>query len=518
MELSPAQRLAELEKLEAQDPGGMSEKEQRLADLERQEAIGIDIEEDDEESTIGKITDFIVKNAQGAVAGVNQLLPLSDQLVGASATARQFLSGDLSWDDIPNQFAVNSKDALALKKKSIKEGPFGAGVGMGLAATAQAIATGGASTVLQGGMAIGQSAGIVGGESAAEGNSAAQVGTDAAYAGLAGAALSAAPEGYRQAKKFAGWSARKGLEKLGFSGSGLTQEETLGRKALEVMGAGKVQSTDLIEEAPGIAKTLKNQDIVQSGFEQKSMMWKRAGSKLKEVGGQIKQEYSRLKGRITNKEIRHRILNKARELNAQAPSINKPKVRALIKKAKLFKGKKDRDVMSIWNERKAIDDEIFKNSKMITKSGLGSKQKQTLLDTRSAVQDSINNQYVKQNGARNLEDLQHLNRDYSNLNTITKLVKGNQFTKQAGIFTRMTTGSAVATVHNPIVGGTLLTAKPTYSYFKPRMAFRNPSQSGLINTIKNAPKDSFVGPTVNAFNNLTKKPVMAKGYIYPNKK
>jgi len=442
---------------------------------------------DDGEDTLGKITDFVHRQAKGAISGLNQLIPFSDQIVAASVTARQMLSGEISEDQLLEQYRNNVTGAIKAKKEAVKEAPVAAGVGMGLGAVGQAVATGGASIPAQAALATGQSAGIVGGEALAEGKSGIEAATEAAYGGLTAAALSGLPEAAKLAKKGGKAAINKLKDIIKYQGSGLSQEEKFGRGALKVLGASKQQSVDLLDDAPDIAKTLKDQNILKSGFEQKSLIWKRANQKKTEIGKEVKKVYSRLKERISNEEVHKRIMLKADKLRKQAPKANDAKIKALEKHAAKFRDDKSVTANQLWEERKAIDSQIYNTNRAISKTGTGTTKKEVLSDVRNSIQDSINDKIVGKYGKEALENLQGLNRDFGNLSTINKLAKSNQFSSKAGFIDKITVGSGIAAAHSPVVGGALLVGRPALQYFGPRAKFTpkiklggGPSKQALV--------------------------------------
>jgi len=149
------------------------------------------VEEDN--NKLSEATDFVMKQIKGGLSGVNQFIPYSDQIIGASMTARQLMSGDLNVEDIPQAFEQNVSSSLVTKKKSIKEAPVMGGIGMGLGAAGTAIATGGSSIPVTAGLFAGQAAGISSGEKLASGGTVPEAIESGAWSGTLSALLSGLP-------------------------------------------------------------------------------------------------------------------------------------------------------------------------------------------------------------------------------------------------------------------------------------------------------------------------------------
>ncbi|RLG43726.1 MAG: hypothetical protein DRN81_05980, partial [Thermoproteota archaeon] len=149
--------------------------------------------EEDNNNKLSEATDFVMKQIKGGLSGVNQFIPYSDQIMGASMTARQLMSGDLNVEDIPQAFEQNVSSSLVTKKKSIKEAPVMGGIGMGLGAAGTAIATGGSSIPVTAGLFAGQAAGISSGEKLASGGTVPEAIESGAWSGTLSALLSGLP-------------------------------------------------------------------------------------------------------------------------------------------------------------------------------------------------------------------------------------------------------------------------------------------------------------------------------------
>jgi len=414
----------------------------------------------EEDGILKEVTDF----AKSAASGASSLVPFSDQIIAASQTGRQVITGDVELGDIGETYQKNLVNTLRERSRLRKEQKLANAVGMTGSAVGQAIVTGGTSLVKQAIGGVAQSGGIAGGSSLAQGASPMEAARDASKSMLYSSLIIGAPQAFQYGKDAKAALASK-LKKdpttsttLKEDYTGITKDQQADRNLAKVLRGNEKDARLLSDNQPGIAKTAVEEGIFEGGTKLKgaplSRVEKNVSVRRQFRGNQIGAEVDDL-AEVNNLNVASRLRQEADDLAAIDPVSNESKILRLNKTAEKIE-QSGNDIMTgrqAFNKKNAWQKKVYTTGKSVEKTGNleASDEKYVAEIARRAYREEIVDSLRAQKGQEAAETFEYLNKRHSDLSAIEQLAKEGQYrpSQFKAIADRVTIGALMVAGRNP---------------------------------------------------------------------
>lgn len=405
-------------------------------------------------NSVEGLSDATLKQLKGATAGVVQSIPFSDQGIGAVATARQLLSGEIGIEDIPQQYEKNVSDALALKQQYISDAPAAAGVGAGVTAAGLAATTGGLSVPAQAGLGVAQGSGITAGQELASGASLPEAVTQASKTGLLVSGLAGAP---------AAWSgATRAASKANTAVSGRTPTERADRAVASLIKATPKKARALVERE-GIAQTFMDEGLMEGPLPNKLQLRSKIVKNIKDAtrrrGKQVTEFIDEVSEtgspQVNSASVAQELRNTADDIAARSGEAQAQLIKQLREKADKIAEDGVVPLKKAWERRQAWDNRAFTNDAISKRAGTeeASVTAQAARKIRDAYQRHIVQNTAETAGPEAAETMQFLNQRFGNLKAMETAATEGDFARVPAVFDRLTIGAVLAGARNPVIAG-----------------------------------------------------------------